>query len=168
VTRWGKQVTPANVWQEYPRPQFRRDENWKNLNGLWQYAISQNGVTPQGYQGDVLVPFPVESALSGVQRLLAPDEMLWYRRMFRHQTRGGHRTHLHFEAVDYECTVYVNGKKIGSHKGSSDPFTFDITDALRPGENELVVSVVDQTAPSQTLGKQSLQPKGIYYTRVSG
>ena len=74
VTRWGKQVTPQNVWQEYPHPQFRRDENWKNLNGLWQYAISQNGVTPQDYQGDILVPFPVESALSGVQRLLAPDE----------------------------------------------------------------------------------------------
>ena len=168
VTRWGKQVTPQNVWQEYPRPQFRRDENWKNLNGLWQYAISQNGVTPQDYQGDILVPFPVESALSGVQRLLAPDETLWYRRMFRHQTRGGHRTHLHFEAVDYESTVYLNGEKIGSHKGSSNPFTFDITDALQPGDNELTVSVVDQTAPSQTLGKQSLQPKGIYYTRVSG
>ena len=111
---------------------------------------------PHDYQGDILVPFPIESALSGVQRLLAPDETLWYRRMFTHQTRGGHRTHLHFEAVDYECTVYLNGKKIGSHKGSSDPFKFDITDVLRPGDNELTVSVIDQTAPSQTLGKQSL------------
>jgi beta-galactosidase len=168
VTRWGKQVTPQNAWQEYPRPQFRRDENWENLNGLWKFAISQNGAMPHDYQGDILVPFPIESALSGVQRLLAPDETLWYRRMFTHQTRGGHRTHLHFEAVDYECTVYLNGKKIGSHKGSSDPFKFDITDALRPGDNELTVSVIDQTAPSQTLGKQSLKPKGIYYTRVSG
>ena len=75
VTRWGKQVTPQNAWQEYPRPQFRRDENWENLNGLWKFAISQNGVMPHDYQGDILVPFPVESALSGVQRLLAPDDI---------------------------------------------------------------------------------------------
>jgi beta-galactosidase/beta-glucuronidase len=168
MTRWGKQVTPQNVWQEYPRPQFRREENWKNLNGLWQYGINQKSQIPQVYQGDILVPFPVESALSGVQRLLSPDETLWYRRVFQHQTPKGHRTHLHFEAVDYECTVYLNGMRIGSHRGSSDPFKFDITDSLQSGENELVVSVMDPTAPSQTLGKQSLKPKGIYYTRVSG
>ena len=149
-----------------PNSDVMRTGKTSTVYGSMQFL--KNGVTPQDYQGDILVPFPVESALSGVQRLLAPDETLWYRRMFRHQTRGGHRTHLHFEAVDYECTVYINGKDIGSHKGSSDPFTFDITDALQPGDNQLAVSVVDQTAPSQTLGKQSLQPKGIYYTRVSG
>ena len=168
LTRWGKQVTPQNAWQEYPRPQFRREENWKNLNGLWQYGVHKSDQIPNVYQGDILVPFPLESALSGVRRLLAPDETLWYRRMFQHQTPKGHRTHLHFEAVDYECTVYLNGIKIGSHKGSSDPFKFDITDALQPGDNDLAVSVTDKTAPSQTLGKQALNPKGIYYTRVSG
>lgn len=168
MTRWGKQVNPQNAWQEYPRPQFRREKNWKNLNGLWQYGINQANRIPQAYQGDILVPFAVESALSGVQRLLAPDETLWYRRILRHQTPAGHRTHLHFEAVDYECTVYLNEAKVGSHKGSSDPFKFDITDSLQAGENELVVNVIDRTDPSQTLGKQSLKPKGIYYTRVSG
>ena len=168
MTRWGKQVNPQNAWQEYPRPQFRREKNWKNLNGLWQYGINQANRIPQAYQGDILVPFAVESALSGVQRLLAPDETLWYRRILRHQTPAGHRTHLHFEAVDYECTVYLNGATIGSHKGSSDPFKFDITNSLQAGENELVVNVIDRTDPSQTLGKQSLKPKGIYYTRVSG
>ena len=168
MTRWGKQVNPQNAWQEYPRPQFRREKNWKNLNGLWQYGINQANRIPQAYQGDILVPFAVESALSGVQLLLAPDETLWYRRILRHQTPAGHRTHLHFEAVDYECSVYLNGAKIGSHKGSSDPFKFDITNSLQAGENELVVNVIDLTDPSQTLGKQSLKPKGIYYTRVSG
>jgi beta-galactosidase/beta-glucuronidase len=168
MTRWGKQVTPQNAWQEYPRPQFRREQNWKNLNGLWQYGINKSDRIPQLYEGDILVPFPVESALSGVRRLLAPDETLWYRKRLSHQTPEGHRTHLHFEAVDYACTVYLNGTEVGSHTGSSDPFKFDITETLRPGDNELVVRVVDATAPSQTLGKQSLKPKGIYYTRVSG
>ncbi|MDE0865395.1 MAG: glycoside hydrolase family 2 [Rubripirellula sp.] len=168
MTRWGKQVTPQNAWQEYPRPQFRREQNWKNLNGLWQYGINKSDRIPQLYEGDILVPFPVESALSGVRRFLAPDETLWYRKRLSHQTPEGHRTHLHFEAVDYACTVYLNGTEVGSHTGSSDPFKFDITEALRPDDNELVVRVVDATAPSQTLGKQSLKPKGIYYTRVSG
>ena len=168
MTRWGKQVTPQNAWQEYPRPQFRREQNWKNLNGLWQYGINKSDRLPQLYDGDILVPFPVESALSGVRRLLAPDETLWYRKRLSHQTPEGHRTQLHFEAVDYACTVYLNGTEVGSHTGSSDPFKFDITEALRSGDNELVVRVVDKTAASQTLGKQSLNPKGIYYTRVSG
>jgi len=167
MTRWGKRVTPENVWQEYPRPQFRREQNWRNLNGLWQYGINKSD-RPPVFDGEILVPFAVESALSGVGRLLQPDETLWYRRNLRHQTPEGHRTHLHFEAVDYACTVYLNGAEVGSHTGSSDPFKFDITQALRSGDNELVVRVIDRTAPSQTLGKQALKPKGIYYTRVSG
>ena len=167
MTRWGKRVTPENVWQEYPRPQFRREQNWRNLNGLWQYGINKSD-RPPVFDGEILVPFAVESALSGVRRLLQPDETLWYRRNLRHQTPEGHRTHLHFEAVDYACTVYLNGAEVGSHTGSSDPFKFDITQALRSGDNELVVRVIDRTAPSQTLGKQALKPKGIYYTRVSG
>ena len=168
MTRWGKQVTPQNAWREYPRPQFRREDKWKNLNGLWQYSVGQQSRIPEVYQGEILVPFPLESALSGVKRLLEPGETLWYRRTFRHETPAGHRTQLHFEAVDYACRIYLNGTDIGSHLGSSDPFQFDITSALRVGENELIVSVIDETAATQTLGKQSLKPKGIYYTRVSG
>ena len=168
LTRWGKKVSPENAWREYPRPQFRREDQWQNLNGLWKYAVNRQSHAPQQYDGDILVPYPIESALSGVQRMLEPEETLWYRRTFQHQTPDGHRTHLLFEAVDYECTVVINGKEVGSHVGSSDPFKFDITDVLRDGENELVVRVIDRTAPSQTLGKQTLEPKGIYYTRVSG
>ena len=168
LTRWGKTVSPENAWREYPRPQFRREDKWQNLNGLWEYAVNRESHAPQQYDGEILVPYPIESALSGVQRLLEPEETLWYRRTFQHRTPDGHRTHLLFEAVDYECTVFVNGKEVGSHVGSSDPFKFDMTDVLRDGENELVVRVIDRTAPSQTLGKQTLQPKGIYYTRVSG
>ncbi len=167
MTRWGKQVTPANAWPEYPRPQFRRDEKWKNLNGLWDYAITKQE-QPKSFAGKILVPYPIESALSGVRRLLQPDEVLWYHRELEHQTPAGHRTQLRFEAVDYEMVLFVNGTEVGRHIGSSDPFAFDITDTLAAGKNELLVKVIDKTAPNQTLGKQKLDPKGIYYTRVSG
>ena len=89
MTRWGKQVTPQNAWREYPRPQFRREDKWKNLNGLWQYSVGQQSRIPEVYQGEILVPFPLESALSGVKRLLEPGETLWYRRTFRHETPAG-------------------------------------------------------------------------------
>jgi beta-galactosidase len=168
MTRWGKQVTPENAWQEYPRPQFRREENWANLNGLWDYAVTRDAKKPDSFDGKILVPFAIESALSGVGHLLEPNETLWYRRTFNHQTPSGHRTLLNFEAVDYTCTVFVNGTEVGKHVGSSDPFKFDITDVLQDGDNEVVVKVIDKTAPEQTLGKQTLKPKGIYYTRVSG
>lgn len=169
LTRWGKQLTPDNAWQEYPRPQFRRDQNWQNLNGLWDYAVVTDNTQPQKFTGKILVPFAIEAPLSGVGRLLEPNETLWYRRTLEHQTPSGHRTMLRFEAVDYDCTVFVGGKEVGRHVGSSDPFSFDITDALRGGAGkELLVRVIDKTAPEQTLGKQSLRPKGIYYTRVSG
>ncbi len=168
LTRWGKKVSPDNAWPEYPRPQFRRQDKWKNLNGLWDYAVVKGTEKPSSYDGRILVPFAIESALSGVGHLLSPDETLWYRRTLEHSTPAGHRTLLHFEAVDYECTVFVNGTEIGKHVGSSDPFRFDITAALKSGSNDLIVRVVDRTAPEQTLGKQTLEPKGIYYTRVSG
>ncbi len=170
MTRWGKQVSPENAWREYPRPQFFRD-SWKNLNGLWDYKVEKSGnraAVPDTFDGKILVPFSIESALSGVRRMLEPDEVLWYRRPLVHETPAGHRTLLHFEAVDYETEVYINGESVGKHIGSSDPFSFDITESLQDGENELAVRVVDKTAADQTLGKQTLRPKGIYYTRVSG
>jgi beta-galactosidase len=168
MTRWGQAVTPETAWTEYPRPQFVRAGKWKTLNGLWDYAVTQNE-RPRTYDGKILVPFAIESALSGVRRLLQPDEVLWYHRRIEHRTPAGHRTMLRFEAVDYETTVFVNGVEAGRHVGSSDPFAFDITAALNKQEsNSLLVKVIDRTAPQQTLGKQSLNPKGIYYTRVSG
>ena len=173
MTRWGKAVTPENAWQPYPRPQFRREDAWQNLNGIWNYAITKQDAAkpdqpPASIAGEILVPFAIESSLSGVKHLLRPDEVLWYRRSFLHETPDGHRTMLHFEAVDYETVVYINSIEVGRHIGSSDPFSFDITEALRPGENHVTVRVVDKTAPTQTRGKQTLKPKGIFYTRVSG
>jgi hypothetical protein len=147
LTRWGKQVTPDNAWQEYPRPQFRREQNWQNLNGLWDYAVVTGTKQPQSFDGQILVPFAIEAPLSGVGRLLEPNETLWYRRTIEHETPRGHRTRLHFEAVDYDCTVFIDGVEVGRHIGSSDPFALDITDALksaksRAGGNELLVRVI--------------------------
>ncbi|MEO1529859.1 MAG: sugar-binding domain-containing protein, partial [Planctomycetota bacterium] len=167
LTRWGRELTPEKVWSEYPRPGLVR-ASWTNLNGTWDYAVtSSSDDAPERFDGKILVPFAIESPLSGVGKLLEPDQVLWYRRSFKTEEHTG-RTLLHFEAVDYECAVFVNGIPVGKHVGSSDPFTFDITEQLKPGENELLVRVIDKTAVNQTRGKQKLQPKGIYYTRVSG
>lgn len=167
MTRWGKEVSADNAWTEYPRPGLVRD-SWTNLNGTWQCEVTHSNDRPESFSESILVPFAIEAPLSGVEHLLQPDEVLWYRRTFDHQRDSDRRQLLHFEAVDYQCEAFVNGKRVGGHIGSSDPFTFDITDAVADGENELVVRVVDATADSQTLGKQKLNPKGIYYTRVSG
>ncbi|TWT72030.1 glycoside hydrolase family 2 protein [Crateriforma conspicua] len=170
LTRWGKNVSAENAWTEYPRPQFRREDSWQCLNGHWDYAVTgrEGESFPDQADGKILVPFCIESTLSGVGRLLQPNETLWYKRTFTHQPIEGKRTHLHFEAVDYQTTVFVNGQEVGQHIGSSDPFRFDVTDAVHEGDNEIVVQVIDETAPHQTLGKQTKNPKGIYYTRVSG
>lgn len=169
MTRWGKEVTPDNAWTEYPRPQFRREDSWTNLNGLWDYAVtSGDQQQPSEFDGKILVPYPIESALSGVGHLLEPDEVLWYRRTIDHQPPENHRTLLHFEAVDYDTLVTLNGKEVARHIGGSDPFSVDITEHLSDEQNELVVRVIDKTSPTQLRGKQTLDPKGIYYTRVSG
>jgi len=171
-TRWAADVKPDNAWQEYPRPQMVRD-NWQNLNGLWNYAIvtdrnDQDEVPLTDWDGKILVPFCIESSLSGVGRLLEPNQQLCYQRDFEINKKDDQRTLLHFEAVDYQCEVWVNGKPVGSHKGGNTPFCFDITDASVDGKNELTVMVLDPTGAYQLRGKQIHQPGGIFYTRVSG
>jgi beta-galactosidase/beta-glucuronidase len=171
MTRWGQEVTPQNVWQEYPRPQFERDA-WMNLNGLWDYAIQEkNQGAPRRYQGKILVPFGIESALSGVGKELLPSQRLWYKREFRLPSDwNGKNVVINFDAVDYEAVVYVNGAYVGSHKGAFDRFSFDITPFLKPtGNQELVVAVDDPASFGvQPRGKQRTPPGGIWYTEVSG
>ena len=171
-TRWAAQVKADAVLPEYPRPQMvRRD--WQNLNGEWQYAVGdRNAARPTSFDRRVLVPFPVESQLSGAGVWIAPEQRVWYRRTFAApQLPAGHRLLLHFGAVDWEAAAYVNGRTVGEHRGGFDPFTFDITDALRreAAEQELVVSVWDPTdSGQQPRGKQVLRPRSIFYTPVTG
>ncbi len=168
VTEWGEKVTADNAWKEYPRPQMRRD-NWTCLNGNWDYAITpiDQKPAPSTWDGKILVPFCLESKLGGVQRMLDATEALWYRRTFTSR-KSPLRTKLNFEAVDYRCEVYVNGISVGTHIGGNLPFSFDITEAVHDGENELVVRVDDATEEYQLRGKQKIDPKGIWYTQVSG
>ena len=171
MTRWAAQVSPENVWPEYPRPTMVRPQ-WKNLNGLWDYAIRPKGEDRPGqWDGKILVPFCVESALSGVGKAVQPDQRLWYCRTFDlPQDWTGGRVLLHFGAVDWEATVWLNGNPLGVHRGGYDAFSFDITDALnKQGPQELVLAVWDPTdTGTQPRGKQVLQPRGIWYTAVTG
>jgi len=168
ATRWAAKVTPGNAWAEYPRPQFER-KGWENLNGLWDYAITEkDGARPAAWQGRILVPYAIESTLSGVGKELQPEQALWYHRSFDIKPKAGSRVLLNFEAVDYQATVWVNGRQVGEHIGGNTAFHFDITDALKKGENELVLRAWDATGGTQLRGKQTLEPQGIWYTRVSG
>jgi hypothetical protein len=171
MTRWAKDVSPDNVHAEYPRPQMVR-QDWASLNGLWQYAIEAKDVEcPDSFDGQILVPFPVESALSGVGKPVGPENRLWYRRTFEIPAEWkGKRVLLHFGAVDWEATVWVNGEELGTHRGGYDPFSFDITGALKEsGEQDIAIRVWDPTdAGSQPRGKQVRKPNGIWYTAVTG
>jgi hypothetical protein len=171
MTRWDKEVTPENVHKEYPRPQMVRPE-WLNLNGLWDYAITPITRTapPENFVGQILVPFPIESALSGVMKRLDENSVLWYRRSFTVPKEwAGRQVKLHFGAVDYHAMIFVNGKSLGYHTGGYDGFTFDVTEAIKgQGPQELVVEVIDPTEGNQPRGKQSRNPRGIFYTPTSG
>ena len=170
-TRWAKDVSPEKVWPEYPRPQMVRKDNWINLNGLWRYGISEKGKEPASRDGEILVPFCIESSLSGVGKRVNPDQALWYQRSFKKPDLKGGRLLLHFGAVDWHCKVMINeSHQVGEHKGGFDPFTFDITDALNDGERQQIdVWVWDPTdAGSQPVGKQIRNPHGIWYTPVTG
>ena len=168
-TAWSEEIDPQNVLPEYPRPQMVRSE-WKNLNGLWNYAIRPLGEQPAAFDGEILVPFAVESSLSGVGERLGSKNELWYERTFEISPKwNGKRILLHFGAVDWKADVWVNGISVGSHTGGYTPFSFDITATLAKGENTLRVRVWDPTDEGyQPRGKQVNNPNGIWYTPVSG
>ena len=175
-TPWAKDVRPGNAHPEYPRPQLTRDA-WQNLNGQWQFAAAEEGESPpvgKKLAEKILVPYPVESQLSGVER---HEDRMWYRRTFTvpstWQIGQGKRLNLNFDAVDWKSEVYVNGTKVTEHKGGYDRFTVDVTDALKPGRTqELIVGVYDPTdakdGENPPIGKQRLDPSGIWYTPSSG
>jgi hypothetical protein len=170
LTRWAEQVNPTNALPEYPRPQMVRPR-WMNLNSLWSYAITSNTIShPDNYDGTILVPYPVESALSGVKRSLSRQSTLWYQRTFMIPADWkGARILLHFGAVDWAARVFVDDRTAGFHTGGYDPFTFDITSLLTTNsEHLLVVQVTDPTEGDQPRGKQSLKPENIFYTSTSG
>lgn len=193
MTRWAKNVSPATAWREYPRPQLVR-ELWLNLNGSWDYAVTgepgpwpkrrvenasadllsnENLQPPKRWDGKILVPFAIESALSGVEKLVRPNQMLWYRRAFETpRAWRGRRVLLNFDAVDWHAVIFVNGRRVGEHKGGYTRFAADVTPALHAtGAQELVVAVWDPTnAGDQALGKQSLPEmrQGYRYTSTTG
>ena len=169
-TRWAKEALVDHPLPEYPRPQMVR-KDWLNLNGIFEFAVTDaESDFPENFEEEIRVPFAIESCLSGVCRHITKDNLLWYRKVF---TLGdefaGKRTLLHFGAVDWECRVYVNKTLVGSHTGGYCPFTFDITDSLVDGENELIVRVYDPTDEGwQNRGKQAGKSHGFWYTATSG
>ena len=169
-TRWAEEIDPANPLPEYPRPQMMRGQ-WLNLNGLWDYAVLDKGSNaPNGFEGKILVPYPVESSLSGVQKRVGENQELWYQRSFTVPAAWKNKNVLlNFGAVDWKADVWVNDIKVGSHQGGYTPFSFDITPFLTKGGQKLTVRVWDPTDKGyQPRGKQVNDPRGIWYTPVTG
>lgn len=170
-TQWAEQVNPKSVLPEYPRPLMERSE-WQNLNGEWEYAIKPVGeVEPASFDGNILVPFAVESSLSGVQKEVGEKNELWYKRSFTVPAKWkGKDVMLNFGAVDWKAEVFVNDVLVGSHKGGYTPFSFNITPFLKgSGAQKLVVCVWDPSDKGyQPIGKQTSNPQGIWYTSVTG
>lgn len=169
-TSWAEEINPENVWSAYPRPILERDD-WKNLNGLWDYSITNRGDTkPVDFQGKILVPFAIESSLSGVMKEVGSQKELWYKTSFQVPKEWGNKEILlHFGAVDWKAEVWINGVKIGSHSGGYTPFSFDVGPFIKEGNQDLIVKVWDPTNDGpQPRGKQVKNPEGIWYTPVTG
>jgi beta-galactosidase/beta-glucuronidase len=173
TTPWTEKVNSSNPHPEYPRPQMVR-KNWMNINGLWDYAIlpkSETDAKPTAFNGKILVPYAVESALSGVGKTVGKDSILWYQRTVDFSPKlKNERVLLHFGAVDWKCDVFVNGKPAGSHQGGYDPFSLDITELLtKKKQQEISVRVWDPSSDGpQPRGKQIKNPHSIWYTPVTG
>ena len=173
MTEWGEKVTSDNAWREYPRPQMVR-KNWTCLNGDWDYAVTSVTNTPgrpEKWDGKIRVPYALETPLSGVGKFLEAEDFLWYTRKITVHPKNGFRTLLHFDGVDFRAQVYIGHDEVTDvpHAGAQEPFTLDITDYAKEGENELTVCVWDPTDGFiQSRGKQERKPFGCHYTRVSG
>ena len=170
-TSWAEKIDVKNVLPEYPRPLMERAE-WVNLNGLWDYTILKAGLTePSKFDGQILVPFAVESSLSGVQKTVGDENEVWYKRNFTVPSKWkNNKILLHFGAIDWKSEIWLNDIKIGSHTGGYTPFSFDIQPFLnKTGDQKLVVRVWDPTDNGfQPRGKQTSKPNSIWYTAVTG
>ena len=169
-TKWGKNLDPNKVWQEYPRPQLERKQ-WLNLNGIWSYSITDvNSQKPDNFDGEILVPFSIESSLSGVMKSLNEKQILWYYKEFEIPDNWKDKNIIiHFNAVDWICELYINDNKIGEHSGGYSEFSFDITKNIKEGKNKILLRVFDPSDKGyQAVGKQTLNPNVIWYTSISG
>lgn len=168
-TEWANKIDPKNVLPEYPRPMMERSE-WKNLNGLWDYAITTVGEVPTKYADKILVPFAIESSLSGVMKEVGASNELWYTTTFMvPKNWKGKDILLHFGAVDWKTEIWINDIKVGSHTGGFTPFSFNITPFLNNSKQKITVKVWDPTSDGpQPRGKQVTKPESIWYTAVTG